>query len=105
MTTLGVTARDAWIALAAVGGLGETLLPRLCAAFGGPAELLARARTTDRGRFARQLREAAECPVRISLAAAIRSAAEDPGWVQRRVAELGGWVVTPWDDTFPDTLR
>jgi len=104
MSTSVVAARDAWVALASVEGLGETLLPRLCAAFGGPTELLDRAGTADPARFAREVRDAADRPIRRSLAAAIRAAAEDPGRVQRRVDALGGWVVTPWDIAFPAAL-
>ena len=59
----------------------------------------------DPGRFAREVRAAAERPVRASLAAAIREAAQDPTRVQRHVAEVGGWIVTPFDDAFPDALR
>ena len=51
------------------------------------------------------MREAAERPIRRSLAAGIRGVAQDPGRTQRRVQELGGWVVTPWDETFPAPLR
>lgn len=105
MSTPALTVRDAWIALASVEGLGETLLPRLCAAFGGPVELLERAGASDPARFARDLREAAEAPVRRSLAEAIRAAAEDPARTQRRIDALGGWAVTPWDAAFPDALR
>jgi DNA processing protein len=116
MTTVGVppasdhpdqptVERDAWIALAAVEGLGETLLPRLCAAFGGAGELLQRARSGRPQRFARELRQAAAVPLRGTLAAAIVATADDPGAVQRRLAQLGGWVVTPWDASFPRALR
>jgi DNA processing protein len=105
MSTSTLATRVAWIALAAVEGLGETLLPRLCAAFGGPVELLDRARTVDPSHFARELRAAAEVNIRTSLAAAIRAAADDPERVQRRTDALGGWVVTPWDADYPDALR
>jgi DNA processing protein len=97
--------RDAWIALGAVEGLGETLLPRLCAALGGAAAVLDRARRTEPQRFAREVREAAGVPVRAALATGIRAAAHDPRAVFRRVAELDGWVMTPWDESFPSQLR
>jgi DNA processing protein len=100
-----LSTRDAWIALAVVEGLGETLLPRLCAVFGGPVQLLDRARKVDPPRFARELRAAAEVNVRRSLATGIREAADDPARIQRRTDALGGWIVTPWDATYPDALR
>jgi DNA processing protein len=105
MTATELPTRDAWIALAAVEGLGETLLPRLCDAFGGPVQVLDRARMIDPPRFARELRAAAEVSIRSSLAAAIRAAADDPIRIQRRTEALGGWIVTPWDATYPDALR
>lgn len=97
--------RDAWVTLAAVDGLGETLLPRLCAAFGGARALLERAAAAEPGRFARLVRDAAGVPVRVSLAQGIRAAAADPTAVQRRLETLGGWVITPWEETFPERLR
>ncbi len=97
--------RDAWIALAAVDGLGEVLLPRLCAAFGGATVVLERALTDPPQTFGRAMREAAATPVRGTLIDGIRAAADDPTRVQRRVGALGGWVLTPWDETFPRALR
>jgi DNA processing protein len=97
--------RDAWIALASVDGMGEILLPRLCAAFDGPVQLLSRAGTADPRRFAREVRAAADCPIRRSLPLAIRAAADDPARIQRRTEALGGWILTPWDDAFPEPLR
>lgn len=97
--------RDAWIALASLDGVGETLLPRLCAAFGGAAAVLARSLVTDPRRFALEVREAAGMPVRRTLAEAIRDVAPDPRRTQRRVEGLGGWVLTPWDEAFPAALR
>jgi DNA processing protein len=97
--------RDAWIALAAVDGLGETLVPRLCAALGGAAAVLDRARTEPPQRFAKLVRDAVATPMRATLVQGIRDAANDPAGVQRRVAALGGWVITPWDPTFPGALR
>lgn len=97
--------RAAWIALAMVEGMGEILLPRLCAAFGGAAALLARADATDLQRFAREVREAAGTPVRRALAQGIRDAAVDPEAVARRMAALDGWVLTAWDEPFPVALR
>lgn len=97
--------RDAWVALASVDGLGEVLLPRLCAAFGGAQALLARAGALDAARFAREVRAAAGLPVRSVLAQGIRDAAADPERVRRRLDALGGWVLTPWDAGFPASLR
>jgi DNA processing protein len=103
--TPGSTERDAWIALAAVDGLGETLLPRLCAAFGGAASLLERARTMEPHAFDRAVRDAARAPLRAAVTLGIRDAASDPERILRRIAVLGGWVVTPWDEAFPEGLR
>lgn len=101
----GEAERTAWIALTAVEGLGEVLLPRLCAAFGGAAALLERGRAIEPQRFAREVRDAAGVPVRTVLAANIRNAAADPDAPMRRMTSLGGWVLTPWDEAFPVTLR
>jgi DNA processing protein len=99
------TEREAWIALASVEGIAGTLLPRLCAAFGGAASVLRRAMTVEPQRFAREIREAAQAPTHKGLALGIRAAADDPAAPQRRMEGLGGWVVTPFDAGFPTALR
>ncbi len=101
----GTDERTAWIALAAVDGLGEQLVPRLAAAFGGAATLLDVARRMDVARFGRQLRRAAETGLRPATIEQVWHAARDPVAVLRRLTELDGWVLTPWDPGYPPALR
>ncbi len=97
--------RTAWIALASVEGLGERLVPRLAAAFGGAAMLLDVARTLDGARLGARLRRAAETGLRPRTIEDVQRVARDPEAVLRRVAELDGWVLTPWDPAYPAALR
>ena len=97
--------RAAWLALASVDGVGELTLPRLVAAFGsaGPPSRLRPAcpRRASRPSW----RGILERRPRADLVAAIREAAHDPGRVERRVAELGAWSLTPFEASFPERLR
>ncbi len=97
--------RTAWIALAAVDGLGEHLLPRIAAAFGSAAQVLDAARTLGAGTLARRLREAAHSGLRDATIAGVRAAADDPHAVTRQLQALDGWALTPWDPGYPPSLR
>ncbi len=96
--------RRAWIALAAVDGLGEHLVPRLAAAFGGAAGVLAAARRSGDQRFGRILREAAETGLRASTILGVQAAARDPDAIIRRLTSLNAWALAPWDPEYPRPL-
>ena len=100
-----VDQRTAWIALAAVDGLGEHLVPRLAEAFGGAAEVLEVARTLDAARLGHRLRTAAQFNLRSATVEAVQAAAHDPHSILRRLAELDGWALSPWDAGYPPALR
>jgi len=97
--------RAAWITLASVDGLGEHLVPRLAAAFGGATQVLSAAARPDRGRVDGRIRAAAECGLRPATLEGIHAAARDPEAVHRRLRELGAWALTPWDAAYPRALR
>lgn len=97
--------RTAWIALAAVDGLGEHLVPRIAAAFGSAAHVLDAARSPDGTRFGHRLRSAAATGLRPATIEGVRTAALDPTAVLRRLRDLEGWVMTPWDRGYPEGLR
>lgn len=100
-----VAERDAWLALVSVDGVGEGLLGRFVRRFGSASETIAVAADADAGRALRRLMEAAPVHLTLVTAGRIRAAALDPGAVERRVADAGGWVVTPLDRGYPDRLR
>ena len=97
--------RTAWLALASVRGVGEHTLPRLVAAFGSATATLQLAADTTEPRLQALLERILERPLPQELTTAIQEAAADPGHVGRRVAELGGWTLTPFDSAFPERLR
>jgi len=100
-----VDQRTAWIALAAVDGLGEHLVPRIAEAFGGAAEVLDAAVRQGASRFGHRLRAAAETGIRQSTVDGVRAAARDPDAVGRRLRALDAWALTPWDPGYPRALR
>ena len=97
--------RSAWLALASVDGVGELTLPRLVAAFGSARATLEAAASLPETRFGTILAGILERRPPADLVAAIRAAARDPGRVERRAAELGGWSLTPFEAAFPERLR
>lgn len=90
--------RDAWLTLASVSGVGETIFWGLVAAHGGAAEAL---RAVASGWKPRDDELRITRPTRAALVAAFR----EPGTVARRVDELGLWTTTPLDSGFPARLR
>lgn len=93
-----MTERDAWLALASVSGVGETIFWGLIAAHGGATEALRAVASgwkprDDELRIVRQTR------------AAIVEAFRDPGTVAQRVGSLGLWTLTPLDRGYPPRLR
>lgn len=97
--------RTAWIALASVDGLGEHLVPRLAAAFGGAKDVLEAARMLSTTRLASLLRAAAQAGLRPATIEGVQTAARDPEAVLRRLGQLDGWALTPWDQAYPAQLR
>ena len=76
--TSALDQRAAWIALAAVEGLGEHLVPRIAEAFGGAAEVLEAATRQDAARFGHRLRVAAGSGLRQTTVDAVRATARIP---------------------------
>jgi DNA processing protein len=100
-----VDERRAWIALAAVEGVGEIRFGRLIAAFGGAGAVL---ETAAQGglQLARRVMQA-EAHVQLDTATVenIRATARDPFGIERRMQRLGVWALTPLDAGFPHRLR
>lgn len=97
--------RDAWIALAATAGVGDHTFGRLLEVHGSAAGALAAVAGLREGRADRTLATWCGTRLRPGLARAIRRSAGDPHRVQRVVAALGGWTLTPLDFGFPPALR
>jgi DNA processing protein len=97
--------RRAWVALGAVDGVGDTRFGRLIGAFGG-AEAVLEASTQGQLETARRAMES-EANVRIDAQTVenIRAAARDPLQIERRMAQLDVWALTPLDDGYPARLR
>jgi DNA processing protein len=106
MTDPGPTPdRTAWIALASTPGVGPVTFERLVAAFGGPREALEAVSRWSLGDLDARLARRLSTRLRPGLATAIRAAAADPGRVARRMAALGGWLLTPLDASYPEALH
>jgi len=93
-----MTEREAWLALASVTGVGETIFWALIAAHGGAADAL---RAVASGWKPRD----DESRIIRSTRLAISEAFRDPGAVAKRVAALDLWTVTPLDPGYPPRLR
>lgn len=93
-----ISERDAWLALASVSGVGETIFWGLIAAHGGAAEAL---RAVSSGWKPRDDEYRIVRPTRVAIVAAFR----EPHTVSRRADELALWTVTPLDPGFPPRLR
>ncbi len=96
--TTAMGEREAWLTLASVTGVGESIFWGLIAAHGGAAEALGAVASgwkppDDEWRIIRSTR------------LAITEAFRDPGAVADRVAALGLWTVTPLDPGYPQRLR
>lgn len=91
--------RAAWLALAAVPGVGPHTFARLMAACGTAAEVLAAARDgTLRRRLAADISGRA---LGSKLVAGIAAAAVDPDFVAQLVTAHDVWVLTPLDADYP----
>lgn len=97
--------RQAWIALAAVDGVGEIRFGRLIGAFGGPQAVLEVAAEGQLAVASRVMESEAHVRMDTKTVENIRAAARDPLEVERRMKQLGVWALTPLDDGFPGRLR
>lgn len=97
--------RQAWIALAAVDGVGEIRFGRLIGAFGGPQAVLEVAAEGQLALAIRVMESEAHVRMDTKTVENIRTAARDPLEVERRMKQLGVWALTPLDDGFPARLR
>jgi DNA processing protein len=97
--------RRAWIALAAVDGVGDGRFGRLVGAYGGATAVL-EAATHGRLEVARRAMES-EGSVRLDTGTVerIRAAGRDPLLIERRLRQLDVWALTPLDDAYPGRLR
>lgn len=99
-------ARDAWIALASVEGVGEETFGLLLASFGSAEAVFGAVRD---GRFdawaAEQRALVGRPPLPAPAIAKLREAATDPAERLRDIARLGLWSLTPLDAAYPARLR
>lgn len=92
--------REAWIALAAVDGVGEQLMSRLVGRYGGAAAVLEAAR---HGRLAGAVADddGGVRSIPRVVRGRIAEMAVDPAAIARRIAGLGVWTLTPFDASYP----
>jgi len=91
--------RAAWIALAAVPGVGPATHARLVAAFGSATAVL-RAGPADPARLSAVVGPAGVARLRDGL----REATRDPGAPLHAVEAQGGWAITPLERIYPSAL-
>jgi DNA processing protein len=101
-----VTERDAWIALAAVDGVGDEILPLLVSQFRSAREVLiavadGRAQAWNRMRG----KELGRVPINAPTVADLEKVASDPGVRLAAIDELGLWTFTSLDGDYPARLR
>jgi DNA processing protein len=97
--------RDAWIALASTPGVGDVTFQRLLGTWGSAADALLAVADLPEPDVDARLASQLGLRRRDGLAAAIRASASDPGRPTRRMAELGGWTLTPMDAPYPARLH
>jgi DNA processing protein len=90
--------RAAWLALAAVPGIGAVLFARLVGAFGSARASLEAAAAGQLGGTGREL--GIPAPARRAIAEGLEAAATRAG----ALAELGLWTLTPLDAAWPGRL-
>jgi DNA processing protein len=91
--------RTAWIALAAVDGIGPATFAHLLAQSGSAAAVLEDVRARRLGRSASRV------PLRPQVRAALEAVAAEPEAAETSLRGHGLWTVTPLDDGWPDRLR
>jgi DNA processing protein len=98
--------RSAWIALASVKGIGETIFGALMATFGGANDVF---RATLDGRvrawIAERRRIDGRPPVSEPTFRELEGVARDPTAPLRVIDDLGLWTTTPLDADYPARLR
>lgn len=104
MSPVTAEERRAWIDLAAVDGVGERTLGRLILAFGSARAVLEVARGRDEDAAIHRVELACGVRAEPGVASRIRMTTRDPGAIERRVADLGGWTLTPFDAAYPARL-
>lgn len=98
--------RRAWIALASVHGIGETLFGVLLATFGAAAEVLAAVRAGKVSAWNEERRRIeGRPPLGRPLLERLSHAAEDPDERLQPIADAGLWTVTALDPDYPARLR
>lgn len=99
-------ARDAWIALASVEGVGEETFGLLLATFGSAeAAFLAVLDGRFNGWLAEYRAEVGRPALPAPALLKLREAAADPDARLVDIARLGLWTLTPLDADYPDRLR
>jgi DNA processing protein len=97
--------REAWVGLASTPRVGDVTFERLLATWGNAATALEAVARLSPARADEELAGTLGLRRRTGLAAAIRSAAADPGRPERAMLALGGWVLTPLDSAWPASLH
>ena len=97
--------RTAWIALASTAGVGDVTFQRLVGHYGSASAALRAVTDLPSARADRELAAVARLPIRSGLASRIRESAEQAGRTERSMAALGGWTVTPLDESYPVRLH
>jgi DNA processing protein len=99
-------ARDEWIALVSVEGVGEETFGALLAAFGGAGATFEAVRDGRFDAWRRARREAdGRQPMIADAVARLRQAAADPASNLVAIAERGLWTYTALDADYPARLR
>jgi DNA processing protein len=101
-----VDERSAWIALASVDGVGETIFGQLLAEFGSASSALAAANDVRIDNWVKRRRALdARPPINGPTLGALRSVAANPRAPLDDIAERGLWTLTPLDAHYPRRLR
>ncbi|MGH2408270.1 MAG: DNA-processing protein DprA [Candidatus Limnocylindrales bacterium] len=95
--------RDAWLALAAIEGVGGGIMTRLVGRFGGAVEVLAAARSGRLGRSPERGGEGER--MRPEVIAAVVAMANDPQPALAAIERLGLWTLTPMDAGYPSRFE
>ena len=96
--------RRAWIALAAVNGIGDVRFGRLVGSYGGATGVLEASLRGTPAQVQWRFEERAGARLPLEVVDRIREAAADPDAVERRCRELGVATVTPLDIAYPARL-
>jgi len=101
----GDARRAAWLALAAVEGIGPVAFGRLLSAWGDPAEILRRIARDGPGPALALLGHAPGRARTHRLAGGLAAAAADPRRTIAALDAVGGWALVPGDAAWPSALR